>query len=689
MKHEADKIRNILFVGHRGSGKTSLIESLASVAKNSKKGSVEEKNSISDYTTEEKNRLSSCNLSVVSLEYKDYILNLLDAPGNDDFVFEIIGAMDAVKGAVLVIDATKGLEVGTIKHYNMLKKRGVPTIIFVNKMDKEMIDFDHLLEEINEKLGKTAISFVYPIGHQDQFDGFIDVVTLKARKYDGKQCVDDIIHDDKKERILEIHNALTEQVALSDESLLDKFFGGETLTMDEIHQGLHKAVINGELTPVLVGSARKDIGIETMLEMLIEYLPAPNELKPYTVTKNDGSEIVRRTVSSEPFSAFVFRTYFDQYRGATSVVKIASGSLKVGDEVYVPNINDTIKISQMFFLFGKEQIPTNEAFAGDIVAINKMDAIVTGYTLCDKNNVIQYPRPKYPTAVYYRALEVKNAKDEEKLYMALSKMQMEDPTLDVNRNAETKQLLLGALSDSHIAYVLEKVQNSFNIPVDLVAPRINYRETIKNVATAPGRYIKQSGGSGFYGVVEMRFEPSGSDENVFTEEVFGGAVPRNYFPAVEKGFFEATQSGLLAGFPVVGMKAVLTDGKYHSVDSNELAFKMAAVLAFKEAYMKCNPTLLEPIMKITINVNNEFTGNIMNDLNQRRARILSMDEKGHDIQEIVALVPEVEILDYAIKMRLLSQGSGYFNRQFDSYQQVPSAMVDDIIKAYAKFNEEK
>ena len=520
-------------------------------------------------------------------------------------------------------------------------------------------------------------------------DGFIDVVTLKARKYDGKQCVDDIIHDDKKERILEIHNALTEQVALSDESLLDKFFGGETLTMDEIHQGLHKAVINGELTPVLVGSARKDIGIETMLEMLIEYLPAPNELKPYTVTKNDGSEIVRRTVSSEPFSAFVFRTYFDQYRGATSVVKIASGSLKVGDEVYVPNINDTIKISQMFFLFGKEQIPTNEAFAGDIVAINKMDAIVTGYTLCDKNNVIQYPRPKYPTAVYYRALEVKNAKDEEKLYMALSKMQMEDPTLDVNRNAETKQLLLGALSDSHIAYVLEKVQNSFNIPVDLVAPRINYRETIKNVATAPGRYIKQSGGSGFYGVVEMRFEPSGSDENVFTEEVFGGAVPRNYFPAVEKGFFEATQSGLLAGFPVVGMKAVLTDGKYHSVDSNELAFKMAAVLAFKEAYMKCNPTLLEPIMKITINVNNEFTGNIMNDLNQRRARILSMDEKGHDIQEIVALVPEVEILDYAIKMRLLSQGSGYFNRQFDSYQQVPSAMVDDIIKAYAKFNEEK
>ncbi|MFA6370464.1 MAG: elongation factor G [Bacilli bacterium] len=689
MKHEADKIRNILFVGHRGSGKTSLIESLASVAKNSKKGSVEEKNSISDYTTEEKNRLSSCNLSVVSLEYKDHILNLLDAPGNDDFVFEIIGAMDAVKGAVLVIDATKGLEVGTIKHYNMLKKRGVPTIIFVNKMDKEMIDFDHLLEEINEKLGKTAISFVYPIGHQDQFDGFIDVVTLKARKYDGKQCVDDIIHDDKKERILEIHNALTEQVALSDESLLDKFFGGETLTMDEIHQGLHKAVINGELTPVLVGSARKDIGIETMLEMLIEYLPAPNELKPYTVTKNDGSEIVRRTVSSEPFSAFVFRTYFDQYRGATSVVKIASGSLKVGDEVYVPNINDTIKISQMFFLFGKEQIPTNEAFAGDIVAINKMDAIVTGYTLCDKNNVIQYPRPKYPTAVYYRALEVKNAKDEEKLYMALSKMQMEDPTLDVNRNAETKQLLLGALSDSHIAYVLEKVQNSFNIPVDLVAPRINYRETIKNVATAPGRYIKQSGGSGFYGVVEMRFEPSGSDENVFTEEVFGGAVPRNYFPAVEKGFFEATQSGLLAGFPVVGMKAVLTDGKYHSVDSNELAFKMAAVLAFKEAYMKCNPTLLEPIMKITINVNNEFTGNIMNDLNQRRARILSMDEKGHDIQEIVALVPEVEILDYAIKMRLLSQGSGYFNRQFDSYQQVPSAMVDDIIKAYAKFNEEK
>ena len=680
---ETEKIRNILFLGHQGSGKTTLVESLAGIINKTPKGAVENKNTISDYTDEEKNRLSSCNLSVLSLDYNGYRLNLLDAPGNDDFVFDVIGVLDMVKGAVLVIDATKRIEVGTIKHYNLLKKHGVPTLIFVNKMDKEMIDFESLLEEINQKLGKKAVSFVYPIGHQEAFDGFINVVTLKARKFDGKQMIDDVIYDDKKEKILSLHNVIAEQVALTDEALLEKFFGGETLSMEEIHRGLHAAVISGEIAPVLVGSAKKDIGILTMLEMLIDYLPNPAELKPYAGFDKDGKELIRKTIPSEPFSAYVFKTFFDQYKGAINVVKIASGTLNLGDAILCPNTQATMKVSQMFTLLGNKQTAITTASAGDIIGLSKLDNVITGHTLCDKANPITYPRAKYPTSVYYRAIAAKVSKDEEKLYSSLTKLQIEDPCLDVHRNNETKQLLMGGLSDSHLNYVLERVKNIFSIQVDVAAPKIAYREAVKREATAPGRYIKQSGGSGFYGVVEMRFGPSGSDANVFEETVFGGAVPRNYFPAVEKGFIESTEHGLLSGFPVIGIKAVLLDGKYHPVDSNELAFKMASILAFKEAYMNCGPTLLEPIMKIMIRVGNEFTGNIMNDLNQRRARVLSIEEKGHDQQEITALVPESEILDYAIRLRVLSQGSGFFNREFDSYQEVPSYLVDGIVKSYA------
>lgn len=680
---QTDKIRNILFLGHQGSGKTSLVESLASIALKQPKGSIETKNTISDYTDEEKARLSSCSLSVVSVEYNGHKLNLLDAPGNDDFVFDIIGVLDMVKGAVLVIDAGKKIEVGTVKHYNLLKKHGVPTFIFVNKMDKEQIDFDSLLEEIKAKFGKTAVSFVYPIGHVEAFDGFINVVDLKAKKYNGITCVDDVIYDDKKPKIMELHNIISEQVALTDEALLEKFFGGEMLTTEEIHTGLHTAVKNGDLTPVLVGSARKDIGTNTALDMMIDYLLNPAELHPYTGKGLDGSEVVRRTESSEPFSAYVFKTTFDRFKGIVNIIKISSGTLNAGDTILCSNTGATFKVSQMFSLLGAKQTPITTACAGDIIALAKLDGVLTGHTLCDKNNPIILPKAKYPSTVYFRAVSAKNAKDEEKLLTSLNKLQIEEPCLDVTLSKETKQILIGGLSDSHLAYVLEKLKNVFDIAVDISEPKIKYRETVRREASAPGRYIKQSGGSGFYGVVEMRFEPSGSEENVFEETVFGGAVPKNYFPAVEKGFFESTEHGLLAGFPVIGLKGTLLDGKYHAVDSNELAFKMAAILAYKDAYMKCSPTILEPIMKISIHVSNEFTGNIMNDLNQRRARILSIDEKDLGIQAISALVPESEILDYAIKLRVLSQGSGFFLREFNSYQEVPHALVDGIIKEYS------
>lgn len=681
----ANNIRDVVVLGHQGSGKTSLVEAVYAVANNKKdKGSIEKKNTISDFTVEEKNRLTSCSLSVVNLAYQNYKMNLIDIPGNDDFIYEAIGVTKIVKGAILVIDASQGVQVETVKHYKLLKKRGIPTIIFVNKMDKEEVNFDDVLNDIQTKISKTCVPFCLPIGHEHNFDGFINIVDLKARKYNGVECVDDVIHDDKKEKVLELHNMITEQVALTDDALLDKFFAGETLTMDEIHTGLRKGVLNGDLTPVLVGCALKNIGIHTLLNMLISYLPAPNDLKPFTCTDANGNEIVRKTEDSEPFSAYIFKTTVNPYSGVVSILKVNSGTLKLGDEVYCPNNGQSYKINTLFFVNGNSQENTNIVHAGDICGISKIDDLENGYTICDKNNVAKYEPAHLPTAVYFKSLEVENKKDEEKINNALSKILKESPCVELKRNHETKQLLIGGLSDSHIAYIAERIKNTYNITVALGEPKVVYRETIKASAEAEGRYIKQSGGSGFYGVVVMRFSPN--EKNEFTEEIFGGSVPKSYFPAVEKGFYESLQQGLLAGFPVVGVKATLLDGKYHSVDSNELAFKMAAILAFKEAYMKCKPTILEPIMKITVNVENQYIGNILSDLNLRRARVLNMEELGDDTQNIVALAPESEILDYVTKLRVLTQGSGFFNREFDSFQEVPNYLIDQVLAKNSLLN---
>lgn len=680
----ASNIRNVAILGHQGTGKTTLVESLYAITNGVAKGSVERKNTVSDYTTEEKNRLSSCSLSVVPIYHEGYKINLIDIPGNDDFIYETIGVTKLIKGAILLIDATKKVEVETIKHYKMLKKRGIPTIIYVNKMDKENVDFEDILEDIHEKISKKCVPFCLPLGHENNFDGFVNVVDLKARKYNGKECVDDIIHDDKKEKVLSLHNMIMEQVAVADDALLEKFFAGETLTMEEIHRGLRQGVLNGDFAPVLVGSAMNNIGLHTMLSMLIDYLPSPENLKPYEGEDKNGNVAVRKTSVDEPFSAYVFKTIVNPYQGTISIMKVNSGVLHNGDEIYCPNTQKTYKITSLFYVSGKDRIDTEKVTAGDICGVSKLDEIETGFTLCDKNEIFKFTPANYPTAVYFRSVEVANKKDEDKINNALAKVIKESPCVELKRNYETKQLLMGGLSESHLAYIAEKLKNTYDVDVTLGAPKVVYREAIKGTAEAEGRYIKQSGGSGFYGVVKMRFEPC--EESIFTEEVFGGAVPKNYFPAVEKGFNESLQAGLLAGFPVVGVKATLLDGKYHDVDSNELAFKMAAILAFKEAYPKCKPTILEPIMKITVNVENQFIGNIMSDLTVRRARVMNMEEQGDDTQNIIALAPEAEILDYVTKLRVLTQGSGFFNREFDSWQEVPSHLQDKVLKENSLLN---
>ena len=673
---KTENIRNVAILGHKGSGKTTLVESLAFTAKAiPTKGSVEGKNTISDYTPDEQKRLSSIQTSIVPLNYNDYKINLLDIPGSDDFIGDAIGIAGVVKGAILVIDASIGVQVGTVKHYNMLRKKGIPTFIFVNKMDKEDVEFDLVLEDIRSQLGKEVISFCYPLGHEHEFDGFANAVDLKAHIYNGKECVEAEIYPDKRAKILELNNTIVEEVAKTDDVLMEKFFNGESFTQEEIRSSLRKSVLSGELTPLIVGSAAKNIGSQTLLNMLISYLPSPADLKPLDATDANEKEKIVPTSVDEPVSAYVFKTVVDPYVGVINYIKVCSGILHVGDDVYVNGT--TQRVSSLFSVCGKNMTAVNELIAGDIGGITKLDKVSTGSTLSSPKSITIFKGVKYPTAVIFKSIVLKNKNDENKLGPALAKIQLENPDFEVKRNNETKQQLIGGVSDSYLAYVVEKLKNVYKIDLTVEQPKIVYRESIKGVAEGDGRYVKQSGGSGFYGVVKMRFEPA--EENEFAEEVFGGAVPKNYFPAVEKGFFEALNNGLLAGFPVIGVKGVLVDGKYHPVDSNEQAFKMAGILAFKDAYMKCNPIILEPIIKIFVHVESKYTGNVLSDLNSRRARIQNIEEKERGTQEIEALIPEAEIIDYATQLKSLTQASGFFNREFVGYEELPSYLKDKVI----------
>lgn len=674
--YDAVHIRNIAILGHQGSGKTSLVESIAFVTKLiGEKGSVERNTTLSDYSPMENKRGGSTQASVIPVTYGDYKVNIIDIPGNDDFIAEAIGVTGVIKGAILVIDASVGVQVGTVKHWKQLRKKGVPTFIFVNKMDKEGIDFEGLLAEIREKFGDRVISFCYPLGHDDKFDGFANAVDLKAHVYNGTECVEAEIYPDKRARVLELHNTITEEVAKVSDELLEKFFAGEEFTREEINSSLKKSVIAGEIVPVIVGSAAKNIGVQTLLDMMIEYLPNPADLKPLEAKDEAGNEVVRPTQDDAPFSAYVFKTLVDPFSGVINIVKVCSGVLHSGDEVYYNG--ESSRVTSLFQMTGKKLDPITEVHAGDICAITKLEGVKQGDSLSSPKAVTVYTPVHYPSAVIFKALVADKA-TEDKLMPALAKIQREDPSLQVTRNNETKQLLLGGVSDTHIDYVLDKLKTVYKVTVGTERMKVVYRESIKAVAEGDGRYVKQSGGSGFYGVVKMRFEPA--EENEFAEEVFGGAVPKNYFPAVEKGFFEALQKGPLAGFPVIGVKGILVDGKYHPVDSNEQAFRMAGILAFKDAAPKCKPIILEPILRVFVNVESKYTGSILSDLNTRRARIQNIEEKDFGNQEIEALIPEAEVIDYPTTLKSITQASGFFNREFYRYEEVPEYLKERVIR---------
>jgi len=683
-EYTTKEIRNIAILGHQGTGKTTMSEALLYVSGGiDKKGEVERKNTVSDYLVEEQNKLTSLSLSLIPTEWQNYKLNFLDVPGSDEFVGDLNQALEVVKGAIIMIDASKGVEVGTERVWQEIRKRHIPAILFINKMDKENVKFEEVLEEIREKLGKKAVPFAWPIGHDENFEGFVNVVDMKARLYDGEKCVDAEIWEEKREKVDELHNLIIESVAETSEELLELYLSGEEIPDAKIKETLHHNIIEGELTPVIVGSATKTIGIETLFHMLVDYLPAPDELTPLeAIDQKTKEKVTRLTHDDEPFSAYIFKTVVDPFLGTVNLIKVNSGILTLGQEVLIPNTGDTKKISNLSAIKGKQQVELQTFHAGDMCAVAKMEGLETGFTLTDPKYPIMYEPVKQPTPVIYIAVHPKNKNDEDKISMALHRINIEDPTFEIKRNKETAQLLLGGQGMTHLQYVLERMKNMFKVDVDIEDQKIVYRETIKKSVQAEGKHKKQSGGAGQFGHVWIRFEPS-TEIFEFAEDVFGGAVPRNYFPAVEKGLIETFEQGPLAGFPVINIKATLYDGSYHPVDSNEISFKLAAGLAFKEAVKTCGPTILEPIVKVEVTVKDQYVGDVMGDMSKRRGHVLGMNQ-ADGFQVVVAEVPEAEIVSYAIDLKAMTQGSGSFTREFVRYDEVPAQLIDKIIEAYKK-----
>ena len=682
-EYKTSNIRNVAVLGHMGSGKTSMGEALLFVTKAiDKKGEVERKTTVGDYSLEEQNRQTTLMSSLLPCEWKNNKINFLDTPGSEEFIGDISNVLSVADGAVVLIDATKGVEVGTERVWEELSNRKIPTIIFVNKMDKENVKFDEVIDSITSKLSKNATPFAWPIGETNNFGGFINLLNKKAVLFNGSDCKEGPIPPVLTAKVEEINGQLLEKVAEATEELMEKYFSGEELTAEEIRQGLKIEVSASELFPILVGAGLKNVGVDALLDMIVDFLPAPNE-RPLKEGLNTNNETVKREMSENaPLAGYVFKTTIDPFVGTISFFKLYAGSLKVGQEVFIPSTGSVVKITQLFTVMGKTQLPIDSVSAGDIACVAKVSEFYNGLTFCDKKDPIVYPKNEHANPIIYVAIQPKNKNDEDKLSGSLQKLKLEDETFEIVRNPETAQQLIGGQAMTHIGYILEKMKNMFKVEIDVSDPKIVYRETIKAKGEAQGRHKKQSGGAGQFGDVWIRFEPC-KEDFIFAEEVVGGAVPKNYFPAVEKGLIEILEHGPLAGFPVIGIKATLFYGSYHPVDSNEISFKLAAGLAFKNAIDKIKPTILEPICEVNVTVKDEFVGDIMGDMTKRRGRVLGM-EQGHGMQTIIAEVPEAEIVKYATDLKAMTQASGRFTRKFVRYEEVPEMLIKKIIEEYKK-----
>ena len=686
-------LRNVGLIGHGATGKTSLAESLLFYTNNTDRlGKVEDGTTVMDYEQEEKKRKISLSTSVASFEDSNVKINIVDMPGYFDFQGEMAQGMRAVDIATIVVCAASGIQVGTEKAWDYCEKIKLPRAFFVNKMDRENANFDKVLDQMKEMFGTSVVPIQYPIGKESDFNGIINVISKTALVYNAKTSKMETseIPEDLKDKVEECKQMVMEAVAETVEELLDKYLNDGELCDEDIYNGLIKGCANGDIAPVLCGSAIKMIGIKSMINSIIKCFPSPEHSLPQkAINLSNDEEVFINIDDDKPFSAFVFKTIADPFVGKISLFRVMTG--KISGEMTALNTNKDKqeKLNHLFFMKGKNQIPTQVISAGDIGAVAKLQYTATGDTLCSDKLKIMYDKINLPNAVMPMAILPKSKGDEEKISLSLSKLMEEDPVFKVERDVENAETIIWGLGETHLEVIANRIKSKFGADVVLQEPKVPYRETIKGSSDVQGKHKKQSGGHGQYGDVKIKFEPrqDGELDLEFVDKVVGGAVPRNFIPAVEKGLRDCISNGVLAGYPVIGLKATLYDGSYHPVDSSEMAFKVAASIAYKNGLEAAQPILLEPIMSVQILVPDNYMGDVMGDINKRRGRVIGMEPEGR-AQKIYAEVPMSEMFTYATDLRSMTQARGVFTSEFLRYDEVPANEVNKILDETKKMRAE-
>lgn len=683
--YTTDKIRNVALFGHGGCGKTSLVEAMAYLSGlTTRMGKVADGNTISDYDKEETKRQFSINASVVPILWEDTKINILDTPGYFDFAGEVEEIAAVADAAIIVVSGKAGIEVGTKRAWEICEKYKLPRMVFVTDMDIDEASYRQVVEDLQELYGKKIAPFHLPIRENGVFVGYVNVLQQRAKRWTDKGGIEKSdVPDYSKENLDICREALMEAVAETSEEFMDRYFGGEEFSEDEIRQALRVNVADGSIIPVLMGSNIMARGVYTLLVDIVKYLPGPDK-KTCAGINAKTNEVYQADYNfAKPKSAYVFKTIVDPFIGKYSLIKVNSGVLKTDDVLYNYHKGVEEKIGKLYVLRGNKAEEVKELHAGDIGALAKLSNTETTDSLSTKANPILYIRTSMPTPYTYMRYRAKNKGDEDKISQALQKLTMEDLTLKNVNDSENGQTLLYGIGEQHLEIVVSKLLNKYKIEIELSRPKVAFRETIRKKSDVESKYKKQSGGHGQYGHVKMTFEPSGNLEEAyeFDQIVVGGAVPKNYFPAVEKGVQEAVLRGPLAAYPVVGVKAVLYDGSYHPVDSSEMAFKTASRQAFKKGFLEASPVLLEPIVSLKVVAPDTFTGDIMGDLNKRRGRVLGMNPIDGGKQEIVADVPSMELFGYNTDLRSMTGGAGDFSYEFARYEQAPSDIQEKEVQA--------
>ena len=681
-----DKIRNVVLLGHGGCGKTSLAEAMAYLAGlTNRMGTVADGNTISDYDKEETKRLFSIHTSLIPIPWGDVKINILDTPGYFDFIGEVEEAVSAADAAIIVVSGKAGIETGTKRAWNLCEKYKLPRMIFVTDMDIDNASYRQVVEDLQELYGKKIAPFHLPIRENTQFVGYVNVVQQKAKRWNDKGGVDKFeVPDYSMENLGICREALLEAVAETSEEFMDRYFNGDEFSEDEIRQALRVHVIDGTIVPVLMGSNTLARGMYTLRADIVKYFPSPEKRECAGINTKTNEVYQADYDFAKPKSAYIFKTIVDPYIGKYSLIKVNSGVLKTDDLLYNYHRDCDEKIGRLYVLRGNKAEEVSELHAGDIGALAKLAKSLTTDTLSTRNNPVAYLRTNISKPYVSMRYKAKNKGDEDKISQALQKLLAEDLTLRNINDAENHQTILYGMGDQHLEIVASMLLEKYKVAIELMRPKVAFRETIRKKSDVEYKYKKQSGGHGQYGHVKMTFEPSGDLDRpyVFEQCVVGGAVPKNFFPAVEKGIAEAVKSGPLAAYPVIGVKATLYDGSYHPVDSSEMAFKVAAAQAFKKGFMEASPVLLEPIATLTVIVPEEYTGDIMGDLNKRRGRVMNMNaENGY--QEITADIPYLELYGYNTQLRSITSGSGTFSYEFARYEQAPEDVAAKQIEERA------